>query len=207
MNSAELILKMQDGYDSRSREEILANLNIAVSLGKSKGLEVDRYKALPEITNRSKHTVMSWFNRPDKKIPLIDLCMVANYLHYNIFAFFNTKENCEVTVQDFLMANDYCNEHYPVDSAEIFMRAFDMQYDTDKNIVIDNLEKYYGKTEELLLHHSNKRQVAVMDICECAQHTYYSWFNRSRTNVRIPLISLCKLAVAADVDIFDLFVA
>lgn len=59
MNNAELILTMQNEYDSRSREEILANLNIAVSLGKSKGLEVDRYRALPEITNRSKHTVMA----------------------------------------------------------------------------------------------------------------------------------------------------
>ena len=203
MNNAQLILEMQKQYDERTREEILANLNIAISLGKSKGLEVDRYRALPKITNRSKHAVMSWFNRP-KKIPLIDLCMVANYLHYNIFAFFNVSKNGEVTIQDFLIANDYCNEHYPVNSAEIYIRAYNMQYNTDKNIVVDNLEKYYGTTEELLLHHSNKRQVKVMEICECTQYSYYSWFNRSRTNVRIPLLALCKLAVAADVDVFDL---
>lgn len=202
--NAELIITIQDEYDKRTRSEILVNLNIAISLGKTKGLEVDRYRALPKITNRSKHTVMSWFNRPDKKIPLIDLCMIANYLHYNIFAFFNTKENCEVTIQDFLIANDYCNERYPVDSAEIFIRAYDMQYNTDKNIVINNIEKYYGTTEELLMHHSNKRQVRVMEICGCERHSYYAWFNRSRTNVKIPLIALCKLAVAADVDVFDL---
>ena len=64
--------------------------------------------------------------------------------------------------------------------------------------------KYFGKTEELLLHHSNKRQVQVMEICDCTQHSYYSWFNRSRLNVRIPLLALCKLAVAANVDVFDL---
>ena len=204
MNNAELILKMQKKYDERLREEILVNLNIAISLGKSKGLEVDRYKALPELTNRSKHTVMSWFNRPEKKIPLIDLCMIANYLHYNIFAFFNIKKNREVTIQDFLVANDYCNEYYPVNSADIYIRAYNMQYNTDKNIVLNNLEKYYGSTEEILLHHSNKRQARIMNICECAQHSYYSWFNRSRKNVKIPLLALCKLAVEADVDVFDL---
>lgn len=206
MNNAELILTMQDKYDGCKREEILINLNTAISLGKSKGLEVDRYRALPKITNRSKHTVMSWFNRPDKKIPLVDLCMIAKYLHYNVFAFFNTKTSgmTNTYIQDFLVANDYYNEKYPIDSADIYIRAYDMQYNTDKNIVVDNLEKYYGTTDELLAHHSNKRQVRVMHVCKCTQHSYYSWFNRSRTNVRIPLIALCKLAVDADVDIFDL---
>ena len=94
MNNAELILKIQDEYDSRTREEILVNLNVAVALGASKGLEVDRYRALPIIVNRSKHTVMSWFNRPDKKIPLVDLCMIADYLNYNIFAFFEINNSC-----------------------------------------------------------------------------------------------------------------
>ena len=206
MNNAELILTMQDKYDGCKREGILINLNTAISLGKSKGLEVDRYRALPKITNRSKHTVMSWFNRPDKKIPLVDLCMIARYLHYNVFAFFNTETSgtTNTYIQDFLVANDYYNEKYPIDSANIYIRAYDMQYNTDKNIVVDNLEKYYGTTEELLAHHSNKRQVRVMDVCKCTQQSYYSWFNRSRTNVRIPLIALCKLAVDADVDIFDL---
>lgn len=205
MNNAELILDIQKCYDERTREEILSNLNIAVSLGKSKGLEVDRYRALPEITNRSKHTVMSWFNRPEKKIPLIDLCMLAHYLNYNIYSFFTTKENCKVDIADFLMANDYNNTHYPADSAEIFIRASELQYNTDKNIVIDNLERFYGTSEEILAHHSNERQVRVMNVCCCAQQTYYAWFNRSRKNVRIPLISLCQMAVDCGVDIFYLF--
>lgn len=204
MNNAELILEIQNKYDERTREEILANLNIAIELGKNKGLEVDRYRALPKITNRSKHAVMSWFNRPNYKIPLIDLCMIAEYLRYNIFAFFNTKENCNVSVSDFLMANDYYNHNYPEDSASIFIRAFNMQYDTPKGVYIDNLEKYYGTTEEILLHHSNARQVKVMEICGCTKQSYYSWFNRSRENVRIPLVFLCKLAIEAGVDIFDI---
>ena len=205
MNNAKLILEIQKRYDERKREEILTNLNIAVALGKSKGLEVDRYVALPKVTNRSKHTVMSWFNRPDKKIPLIDLCMIAKYLRYNIFSFFTIKENCEIDKADFLMANDYNNTNYLMDSADIFIRASDLQYNTDKEIVICNLEKYYGSSEEILAHHSNERQKKIMDICGCTVSVYYSWFNRSRKNVRIPLISLCQLAVAADVDIFDLF--
>lgn len=205
MNNAELILEIQKQYDARTREEVLANLNISVALGKSKGLEVDRYRALPKVTNCSKHTVMSWFNRPDKRIPLIDLCMIASYLHYNIFSFFTIKKNCEVSTADFLIANDYYNTNYPADSADIFIRASELQYNTDKDIVIDNLEKYYGSSEEILAHHSNERQKKVVDICDCKVWTYYAWFNRSRKNVRIPLISLCQLAVAADVDIFNLF--
>ena len=234
MNNAELILKIQDEYDSRTREEILVNLNVAVALGASKGLEVDRYRALPIIVNRSKHTVMSWFNRPDKKIPLVDLCMIADYLNYNIFAFFEINNSCTAedasseqmrmlfaklkkgkplsekeqmlsgAVGNFLIANEQCNEKYPPDSAKIFLRAYNLRYDLDKNKIIDNLEKYYPTSEELLQHHSNERKLNVMEICACNRHTYTSWFNRSRTNVRIPLDSLCKLAIAANVDIFDL---
>ena len=230
MKNAELILKIQEEYDNRTREEILTNLNIAIALGTSRGQEADRYRALPNITKRSKHTVMSWFNRPDKKIPLVDLCMIAEYLDYNIFAFF--KINSSINIEDasseqlrmffngkqvsggvknissavgnFVIANDKCNKEYPPDSAKIYIRAYNKRYDTDKNKVIDNLEKYYMSSGELLKHHLNTRKVTVMDICECTHHTYTSWFNRSRTNVRIPLDSLCRLAIAADVDIFDL---
>ena len=201
MNNAQLILKMQERYDSRTRQEILTNLNIAIAQGKTKGLELDRYRSLPKITNRSKHTVMSWFNRP-KKIPLIDLCTIASYLHYNIFAFFIINDNRETAVQDFLIANDYYNEHYPVDSADIYIRAYNMQINTDKNIVVDKLEKYFGTTKEVLKNRY-KRQYRIMEICNCTESVYHAWFNRGRANVRIPLLSLCKLAIAANTDIFD----
>lgn len=204
MNNAELILNIYDSYNARTREEILNNLNIAVELGKSKKLPVDRYVALPKVTNRSKHTVMSWFNRKSK-IPLVDLCMIAKYLQYNIFSFFTTKENCKVTREDFLLANDYNNFHYPVDSAEIFCRAFELQYNVDKNLLIDNVEHFYGTTEEMLKHHKNERQKKIMEICNCSYHTYIAWFNRSRTDVKIPLISICLLAVDSNVDVFYFF--
>lgn len=202
MDNAHVILDLYDKHNKKTREQILENLNIAIALGKAKGLQVDRYRALPKITNRSKHSVMSWFNR-DKKIPLIDLCVLVEYLGYNIHAFFENNEN---NVGKFLMRNDYYNLYHP-DGAKIFIRAYGLQYDTDKNIVIDNLEKYYGSSDEILKHHSKERQLRIMGLCGCEKQTYYAWFNRSRTNVRIPLISLCKLAIDADVDIFDLFKA
>lgn len=206
MNAAEVILEIQKLYDERTREEILSNLNIAIALGKAKGLEVDRYIALPKITNRSKHSVMSWFNRPDKKIPLIDLCMIAKYLNYNIFAFFTTKENCNITKEDFLVANDYNNYNFPVDAADIFIRGFNLQYDTDKDIVLNNLEKFYGTSKQVLEHHSKDRQVRIMKVCGCTKESYRSWFNRSRKNVRIPLIPLCKMSIDANIEFFSLFV-
>lgn len=210
MNNANIILSIQVLYDSRTREEILNNLNIAVQLAKKlKGLPADRYRALPEVTNRSKHSVMSWFNRPEKKIPLIDLCMVARYFDYNIFSFFTIpkrKGKKEVTVEDFLMANEYNNTHYPVDSADIFIRAFNLQYNTDKEIVLTNLENHYGTGKDMIAHKLSTRQSHIRELCGCTKQTYYAWFNRSRKNVKIPLIPLCQLAIDMECDIFDLFV-
>lgn len=203
MNSTELILKMQELYDSRTREEILTNLNIAISLGKLKGLAVDRYEALPRVTGKSKHTVMSWFNRENVKIPLISLCILAHYTGYNIFSFLKIKENCEMTIGDFLIENELCN--YPPDSAKFYIKAYDLQAEVDKETVLNNIEKYYGTTEKIMAHHSNERQNKIMKICDCKQQTYYAWFNRSRKNVKIPLIPLCKLAYEAGIDVFDLF--
>ena len=206
MENAKIITDIQEKYDSLSREQILNNLNIAISLGKTKGMDVDRYCALPKIANRSKHTVMSWFNRPHVKIALFDLCMIARYLNYNIYTFFTVRnDEAEVKVGDFLVANEYNNSHYPTDSADIFIRAYNLQYETSKDIVLDNLEKYYGTSAEILAHHLNIRQKTIMEICGCTKQTYYAWFNRSRKNVKIPLIPLCRLVLNIDMDIFDVF--
>ena len=205
VNRANLILEIFDTYKNRTREEILENLNIAIALGRDRRMPVDRYVALPEVTNRSKHSVMSWFNREHKKIPLIDLCMIADYLNYNLFAFFNTENFGKKTKGDFLLANEIANSKYPPDSARIFIKASKLQYDTDKDIIVDNLEKYFGYTKDMKMHHSSERQNKIMGICNCNKHTYISWFNRSRKNVRVPLASLCKLANAAEIDVFDMF--
>ena len=205
MNSTELILKLQELYDSRTREEILTNLNIAISLGKLKGIAVDRYVALPKVTGKSKHTVMSWFNRENVKIPLVSLCILAHYIGYNIFSFLKIKENCGMTTGDFLIENELCNTYYPTDSAKLYIKAYNLQAKIDKETVLNNIEKYYGTAEEIMAHHSSERQNKIMKICNCKQQTYYAWFNRSRKNVKIPLIPLCKLANEAEIDVFDLF--
>lgn len=206
MTNAELILDIYNTYNERTREQILENLNIAIELGKIRRVPVDRYITLPAVTNRSKHSVMSWFNRPDKKIPLIDLCMIADYLNYNIYSFFNTKDNCDITKEDFLVSNEYYNSLHPPDSAEIFIKAYNLQLNTDKNIVLNNIEKYYGTSKQIVDHHLSIRQNKIRELCNCTRQTYYAWFNRSRTNVKIPLISLCQIAIGAEIDVFDLFI-
>lgn len=206
MENARLILEIQNKYEERTREQVLANLNIAVALGKLRGMEVDRYRALPKVTNRSKHTVMSWFNRPDKRIPLVDLCMIAKYLKYNIFSFFTLgKDGGEPTTEDFLMANEYNNAYFPVDGYDIYIRAYDLQLEMDKDIVIDNLELFYGTSREILDHHSNERQQRIMTLTGCTLQTYYAWFNRSRKNVKIPLQYLCMMAIDCNTDLFFFF--
>ena len=204
MNNAEKILSLQNLYDSSTRDEILNTLNTAIAIGKDRKLKVDRYIALPEVTGRSKYAVMSWFNRPDKIIPLIDLCMIANYLSYNIFTFFKIKKDV-ITFDDFLETNNYCVEHYPSDAADVYIQAFKLQKSTDKDTIVDNLEKLYGSTADILKNHSNARQKTIMDISGCTLYTYRTWFNRSRKEAKIPLIPLCKLAIGAVVDIFYMF--
>lgn len=203
MDNGRLILDIRDRHEERLREEILANLNVALEISRKQGIKVDRYIALPSITNRSKHTVMSWFQREEKKIPLIDLCVIAEYLHYNIYSFFKTKENCIITEEEFLRENDECNRTHTRYGAKIFILAYNAQYNIDKDVLIDNVEKYYKSTEEIMSNHSSERMERITKICGCNKNTYRAWFNRSRKNVKIPLYSLCKLAIDADVDVFE----
>lgn len=203
VGNSDVILRIKELYELRTREEIVKNLNVAVQLGKSKGLEVDRYRALPEVTGKSKHTTMSWFNRPEKKIPLIDLCVIAKYFRYNIFTFFTTGK--EITKETFLIANDYNNLHYPADSADVYIRAYNLHKITNKDTVIDNVESFYGTSSEILEHHSTDRQKRVMSVCDCTLTTYRAWFNRSRARVKIPLFSLCLIANDIGKDLFWFF--
>lgn len=203
-SNSELIIEIHNRYDEIPWDELLANFNTAILIGSSRGHAVDRYNTLPKITMRSKHTVMSWFQREGKKLPLIDLCYVSNYLKINLFTFFARNNKKEINKKWLLDMDCYCSKIFPKDSASIYIEAYTKRNDTDKSIILDNISKYFGSTNELILHHSNKRQQTIMEICGCSQDAYYSWFNRSRKNVRIPMTSLCKIAIAAGVDVFDL---
>lgn len=197
MKKTKLILELYNAYNIQNRDIIIGNVEKALVLAKGKGIDVTKRKALPACTGRTWHAVASWF-REGKQIPLIDLCKLSEYLQYNVFAF--------LEIGDFYQSNDYHNYHHP-NAARIFLDAYNLQRITPKDIIVDNVERYYGTSEEMLSKHSNERQTRVMGICGCSKQTYYAWFNRSRVNVKIPMIELCKLADNAGVEVFEFFKA
>lgn len=197
MNKTKMILELYDRYNIQDKEIITKRLEQALELAKAKGISVTKRKALPACTGRTWHAVASWF-RDGKRIPLDDLCKLAEHMQYNVFAFLETG--------DFYSSNDYHNYHHP-NAARIFLDAYNLQRITPKDIIVDNVERYYGTSEEMLSKHSSERQTRVMGICGCSKQTYYAWFNRSRTNVKIPMIELCKLADNAGVEVFEFFKA
>ena len=208
MTNTEHILEVLCKYENSTREDILKPLNIAVSFGKSIGLPVDRYRALPEVTGRSKHTVMSWFNRPDKKIPLIDLCVIARYLKLNIYTFL-VHDSGIIDSASLLGCNQKCMIKYGTDPTELYIEAYKAHRDLDKDILVDNLEQHFITCEEIWdldVTEKNKRWELFEEICNCSYFTYKSWFNRSRKNVRVPLDQLCRIAIYLGVDVFSLMV-
>lgn len=195
MNKTKLILELYDRYNIQDKEIITRRLEQALELAKAKGISVTKRKALPACTGRTWHAVASWF-REGKQVPLVDLCKLSEHLQYNVFAFLETG--------DFYKCNDFHNYHHP-NAARIFLDAYNLQRITPKDTIVDRVENYYGTSDEMLARHSNERKLKVMEICNCNPQTYYAWFNRSRPNVKIPMIELCKLADNAGVEVFEFF--
>lgn len=72
---------------------------------------------------------------------------------------------------------------------------------TSKSVIADNVEKYlyikYPKCQTSF----NIKMEKLKEITKSKQQTVYAWLNRSRENVKVPLLKLCMLAVALDVNV------
>ena len=74
-------------------------------------------------------------------------------------------------------------------------------------MVLDHLEEYFLSDEEmreLPVGDRSERWETFREVCGCSKSAYQAWFNRSRKNVRIPLLYLCRLAEHLKEDVFDL---
>lgn len=200
MTNAQRIIDIYDQYDNTERIVILGNLNIAIAIGKSKGMPVDRYVALPQLTNRSKFTVMQWFQREWIKIPLRDLGIIAEYLGYNIYTFFMDLD--DNTAEEFLAHDAICNEKYGTDCTKLLNKAIRLHAETPKDNVLDNLELYWKSGRHYSGTRSYKRFEDVTECTGCKRDIYYTWFSRSKVKATIPLVSLCKISEFTGMDIF-----
>lgn len=78
---------------------------------------------------------------------------------------------------------------------------------TSKSVIADNIEKYlYAEYPECRKSYKMKMD-KLMDITKCKKDSIYSWLNRSRENVKAPLLKLCILAVGLNVDVHNFFEA
>ncbi|WP_295250417.1 hypothetical protein [Ruminococcus sp.] len=79
---------------------------------------------------------------------------------------------------------------------------FNSQWEnTNQSVIADNVEKYlYAKYPECKESY-NVKMDKLIDITKSKKDSIYSWLNRSRENVKVPLLKLCMLAVAFDVNV------
>ena len=75
---------------------------------------------------------------------------------------------------------------------------------TSKATIAENVEKYlYAKFPECKTSYKVKME-KLQEISGSQKNTVYAWVNRSREDVKVPFIKLCKIAKALDVDIEDM---
>lgn len=79
-------------------------------------------------------------------------------------------------------------------TARIFMDITELWDNTPKGIMIDNIERFLGYSTTFRGHKDSTRLRQLEDITDSSTHTVNAWMNRSRENVKIPLLKLCKIA-------------
>lgn len=181
---ADNILYLVDVYENTDRGIIVKNLGTVLDQK-----EVSK-PIIAEAIGISRRMIYRWFDDAlDVKPALIRLCKSAEYLGVNILWLLGANELDIETFDDL---------------AALYIEGYDLQYNTGKCIVLDNLELYLGKSETLAAQRSSLRRLTLESITGANRNTINAWMNRSRLNVKIPLVSLCKLAKYLDVDVLDL---
>lgn len=75
---------------------------------------------------------------------------------------------------------------------------------TCKATIAENVEQYlYAKFPECKTSYKVKME-KLQEISGSQKNTVYAWVNRSREDVKVPFLKLCKIAKALDVDIEDM---
>lgn len=76
---------------------------------------------------------------------------------------------------------------------------------TDKVTIAENVE-YFLRRKFPECKAYNIKMKKLEEITGSQKNTIYAWINRSRINVKVPLLKLCKIASTLNVDIKEMFV-
>lgn len=76
---------------------------------------------------------------------------------------------------------------------------------TDKITIAENVEYFLcSKFPDCSTY--NAKMEKLKEITGSRKDTIYAWINRSRGNVKVPFLKLCKIASELDVDIREMFI-
>lgn len=90
--------------------------------------------------------------------------------------------------------------------AREYLQLNELWSKTDKNIISDNVRKYIGDNIPECQNSFNVLWDNLVEITGSTRYTVYAWLNRSRSNVKIPLLKLCMIADKLNVDIIEFLV-
>lgn len=79
-------------------------------------------------------------------------------------------------------------------TAKTYIDITDMWENTDKSIVCDNIDRIFGDGDMLRRNRDATRIKVLSKITSSNAHSVSSWMNRSRENVKVPLLKLCEIA-------------
>lgn len=86
--------------------------------------------------------------------------------------------------------------------AEEYLQLTELWNTAQKETIINNIVRYLGKKyPECEMFQEQCAKLA--ELTQSNRHTVYAWLNRSRDNVKIPLIKLCIVAEALNTDVID----
>ena len=89
-------------------------------------------------------------------------------------------------------------------TAQIFMDITELWENTPKSVMIDNIERFLGYSTTFRGHKDNTRLKELENITDSSRHTVNAWMNRSRENVKVPLLKLCKISEYLGITIEEL---
>lgn len=85
--------------------------------------------------------------------------------------------------------------------AREYINLTDLWENTDKNIVISNIERVFGEAKESQRRKDSTKLKALAKMADVGIHTAVAWTNHSRQEVKIPLLRLCMIADCLKIDV------
>ena len=88
--------------------------------------------------------------------------------------------------------------------AEEYLKLTELWENTNQEIISKNVKMILEDNIPECKDSFNAIWNKLMEITNSNKHTVYAWMNKSRCNVKVPLLKLCKIAVMFDIDVLDL---